>query len=50
MGWRIRSDRVLGYVDFRRRILTGAVPEFTCLLGTMVQETYGSSPAIREAC
>jgi len=43
-------DRVLGYVDFRRRILTGAVPEFTCLLGTMVQETYGSSPAIREAC
>ncbi len=43
-------DRVLGYVDFRRSILQGDVPEFTCLVGTMVQETYGSHPAIREAC
>lgn len=31
-------DRVLGYVDFRRAILQGDLPEFTCLLGTMVQE------------
>jgi TetR/AcrR family transcriptional regulator, transcriptional repressor for nem operon len=43
-------DRVLGYIDFRRAILTGAVPEFTCLVGTMVQETYDSHPAIRDAC
>ena len=43
-------DRVLGYIDCRRAILTGAVPEFTCLVGTMVQEVYGSHPAIRDAC
>lgn len=42
--------RVLGYVDFRRSIIDGGVEEFTCLVGTMVQETYGSSPAIRDAC
>ena len=43
-------DRVLGYIDFRRAILKGDVPEFTCLVGTMVQEVYGSHPAIRDAC
>lgn len=43
-------DRVLGYIDFRRAILTGDVAEFTCLVGTMVQEVYGSHPAIRDAC
>src|SRR5262249_33460441 len=43
-------DRVLGYIDFRKTILTGTVPEFTCLVGTMVQETYDSHPAIRDAC
>ena len=43
-------DRVLGYVEFRKAILQGTVPEFTCLVGTMVQETYDSNPAIREAC
>jgi TetR/AcrR family transcriptional repressor of nem operon len=43
-------DRVLGYIDFRKSLLTGDLPEFTCLVGTMVQETYDSNPAIREAC
>jgi len=43
-------DRVLGYIEFRRSILTGEVPEFTCLVGTMVQEIYGTHPAIRDAC
>lgn len=43
-------DRVLGYVAFRRDILRGSVPEFTCLAGTMVQENYETSPAIRDAC
>jgi TetR/AcrR family transcriptional regulator, transcriptional repressor for nem operon len=42
--------RVLGYVDFRKAILKGELPEFTCLLGTMVQEAYDSHPAIRAAC
>jgi TetR/AcrR family transcriptional regulator, transcriptional repressor for nem operon len=43
-------DRVLGYIDFRKSILQGAVSEFTCLVGTMVQETYDTHPAIRDAC
>jgi TetR/AcrR family transcriptional regulator, transcriptional repressor for nem operon len=43
-------ERVLGYVKFRKAILTGELPEFTCLLGTMVQEAYETHPAIRQAC
>ena len=43
-------DRVLGYIDFRKSILKGEVAEFTCLVGTMVQEVYDSHPAIRAAC
>jgi len=42
--------RLLGYVDFRIAILRGRLPQFTCLLGTLVQEAYESHPAIREAC
>jgi len=43
-------DRLLGYVDFRKAILRGDLPDFTCLLGTMVQEAYETHPPIREAC
>lgn len=42
--------RLLGYIDFRMAILKGTLPEFTCFLGTMVQETYETHPALREAC
>lgn len=42
--------RVLGYIDFRRALLRGAPPEFTCLVGTMVQEVHQTSPSIRDAC
>jgi TetR/AcrR family transcriptional repressor of nem operon len=43
-------DRLLGYVEFRKAIIQGDLAEFTCLVGTMTQEVYGSHPAIREAC
>ncbi|MBD1545152.1 TetR/AcrR family transcriptional regulator [Roseibium aggregatum] len=43
-------DRLLGYLDFRKALIAGSVPEFTCLVGTMTQEVYDTSPAIREAC
>jgi TetR/AcrR family transcriptional repressor of nem operon len=43
-------DRLLGYIDFRKSLLLGELPEYTCLLGTMVQETYETHPAIGEAC
>jgi TetR/AcrR family transcriptional repressor of nem operon len=43
-------DRLLAYVDFRKALLKGELPEFTCLVGTMVQEVYETHPALREAC
>ncbi len=43
-------ERLLGYVDFRIAILQGTLADFTCLLGTMVQEAYDTHPAIRAAC
>lgn len=43
-------ERLLGYIDFRKAILQGKTPEFTCLVGTMVQEIYDTNPSIREAC
>jgi TetR/AcrR family transcriptional repressor of nem operon len=43
-------DRVLGYLDFRKKILKGEIAEFTCFIGTMVQEVYSTNPAIRAAC
>ena len=43
-------QRVLAYVDFRKALLQGELPEFTCLVGTMTQEVFGTHPAIREAC
>jgi TetR/AcrR family transcriptional repressor of nem operon len=43
-------DRLLAYVDFRKSLLVGELPDFTCLVGVMVQQTYDAHPAIREAC
>lgn len=43
-------DRLLGYVAFRAQILNGELQDYTCLLGTLVQETYATHPDIRAAC
>jgi TetR/AcrR family transcriptional repressor of nem operon len=43
-------DRVLAYVDLRRELLQGDLPNITCVAGTMVQDTYADHPAIRDAC
>jgi TetR/AcrR family transcriptional repressor of nem operon len=43
-------DCLWGNVDFRTSILTGQLPRFTCLLGTLVQEPYGTHPDIRATC
>jgi TetR/AcrR family transcriptional repressor of nem operon len=43
-------ERVLAYIDFRAALIAGDLPDFTCLLGTMVQETYSTHPDIRDAC
>lgn len=39
-------DRVLGYIDFRKSLLTGDVSKFSCLFGTIVQEVYSTNPEI----
>lgn len=43
-------ERVLAYLELRKALLAGEVAEFTCVAGTMVQETFDTSEAIREAC
>ncbi len=43
-------DRVLAYIEFRKNLVQGEIPAFTCLVGTMVQEAYAASDAIRDAC
>ncbi|PTR07254.1 MULTISPECIES: TetR/AcrR family transcriptional regulator [unclassified Novosphingobium] len=43
-------DRVFAYLDFRRDLVSDEIAAFTCLVGTMVQEVHGTSPAIRQAC
>lgn len=43
-------DRLIGYLQFRKAALQGEIADFTCLVGTMVQETYSTIPVIRDAC
>ena len=33
-------ERVLAYVAFRKSIIEGEIAQFSCLVGTMVQEVY----------
>jgi TetR/AcrR family transcriptional repressor of nem operon len=42
--------RVLGYIDLRIALLAGPAESFSCVAGTMVQEQFRSSDAIRAAC
>ncbi len=43
-------ERVLAYIDFRASLIQGELPDFTCLLGTMVQEAFDTHPSLCEAC
>ena len=43
-------DRVLGYIDLRKDLLQGDAHEYSCLLGTLVQETFATHPRLRDAC
>lgn len=42
-------DRVLGYIDFRIALIDGPVEGFSCVAGTLLQETFHTSDAIRVA-
>lgn len=43
-------ERVLGYIDLRYALIVGEPQQFSCVAGTMVQEAFRSSEAIRAAC
>jgi TetR/AcrR family transcriptional repressor of nem operon len=44
-------ERVLAYLDFRVQLIGDDPPEeYSCAVGTMVQESFDTHPAIREAC
>lgn len=43
-------ERLLAYIDFRKSLIGGAPPEFTCFAGTTVQEVHATHPSIRDAC
>lgn len=43
-------ERLIAYLEFRGAIACGELASITCLLGTLVQETYESYPNLREAC
>jgi len=41
---------LLAYIDLRKDLIRGGLPDFSCLVGTMVQETFATHPIIRDAC
>ena len=43
-------ERLMGHIEFRLSMLNGPAEDFTCFVGTMVQEAYNSSDPIRMAC
>lgn len=44
------SDRVLGYIDLRIDLLDGPAEQFSCVAGTILQESFHSSDVLRQAC
>ena len=43
-------DRLIAYIEFRKSLLTGELPEFTCFVGTIIQEAYRTHPEVSAAC
>ncbi len=43
-------ERIFGYLDFRAAIAAGPLESFTCFAGTMLQEIFATSDALRLAC
>jgi TetR/AcrR family transcriptional regulator, transcriptional repressor for nem operon len=43
-------ERILGYVDLRIAMLENDIAQYTCLIGTTVQEVYATHPALRATC
>ena len=52
-GYHAPSDpreRVMAYLDLRDELLDDVAAEYACAAGTMVQEAFDTSPAVRDAC
>jgi TetR/AcrR family transcriptional repressor of nem operon len=43
-------SRLIAYVEFRKAMLTGDLPDLTCFAGTIVQEAYRTHPDVSAAC
>jgi TetR/AcrR family transcriptional repressor of nem operon len=43
-------SRLIAYIEFRKAIMTGDLPDFTCFVGTIVQEAYRTHPDVSAAC
>jgi len=43
-------NRLISYIEFRKALLTGDLPDFTCFAGTIVQEAYRTHPDVSAAC
>ncbi|HEV2271045.1 MAG TPA: TetR/AcrR family transcriptional regulator [Steroidobacteraceae bacterium] len=43
-------SRLIAYLEFRKAMLTGDLPDFTCFAGTIVQEAYRTHPDVSAAC
>lgn len=42
-------DRVLGHIDFRLAMIAGPAEDYSCFVGSMVQEAFATSDAVRAA-
>jgi TetR/AcrR family transcriptional regulator, transcriptional repressor for nem operon len=42
-------ERLLAHIDFRAAMMNGPAEDFTCFVGTMVQESFASSDVLRRA-
>ena len=43
-------SRLIAYVEFRKAIMAGDLPDFTCFAGTIIQEAYLTHPDVSAAC
>lgn len=43
-------DRLLSYLEFRKELLAGDLPDITCFAGMITQEVYETRPEIVKAC
>lgn len=42
-------ERVLGHIEFRLAMIVGPAEDYSCFVGTMVQESFATSDALRAA-